>query len=114
VSGNQDLSALTSYLPEDIRYIATDAFYSKFKWVNGIVGLGLHAIGKLRADANLKVLYTGPQKPKGRRRKYDAKLDCSELSEMQRKAGQFEGWIVYRPKKNPVPEHKVEYRTLMN
>jgi predicted GTPase len=34
--------------------------------------------------------------------------------EMQRKAGQFEGWIVYRPKKNPVPEHKVKYRTLMN
>jgi Transposase DDE domain len=77
------LAECQSYLPEDIGYIATDAFYSKFKWVNGIVELGLHAIGKLRADANLKVLYTGPQKRKGRRRKYDGKLDCSELSRFE-------------------------------
>lgn len=77
------LAECQSYLPKDIRYVAADAFYSKFKWVNGIVGLGLHAIGKLRADANLKVLYTGPQKSKGRRRKYDGKLDCSDLSRFE-------------------------------
>jgi Transposase DDE domain len=77
------LAECQSYLPQDIRYVAADAFYSKFKWVNGIVGLGLHAIGKLRADANLKVLYTGPQKSKGRRRKYDGKLDCSDLSRFE-------------------------------
>jgi hypothetical protein len=51
--------------------------------MDGIVGLGLHAIGKLRADANLKVLYTGPQKSKGRRCKYDGKLDCSDLSRFE-------------------------------
>jgi DDE superfamily endonuclease len=77
------LAECQSYLPEDIRYVAADAFYSKFKWVNGIVDLGLHAIGKLRTDANLKVLYTGSQKPKGRRRKYDGKLDCSDLSHLE-------------------------------
>ena len=77
------LAECQSYLPKDIRYVAADAFYSKFKWVNGIVGLGLHAIGKLRADANLKVLYTGSQKPKGRRRKYDGKLDCADLSRFE-------------------------------
>jgi hypothetical protein len=77
------LAECQSYLPQDIRYVAADAFYSKFKWVNGVVGLGLHAIGKLRADANLKVLYTGPQKSKGRRRKYDGKLDCSDLSRFE-------------------------------
>ena len=77
------LAECQSYFPEDIRYVATDAFYSKFKWVNGIVRLGLQAIGKLRTDANLKVLYTGPQKPKGRRRKYDGKLDCSEVSQFE-------------------------------
>jgi hypothetical protein len=77
------LAECQSYLPKDIRYIAADAFYSKFKWVNGIVGLGLHAIGKLRTDANLKVLYSGPQKSKGRRRKYDGKLDCSEVSRFE-------------------------------
>jgi hypothetical protein len=77
------LAECQSYLPKDIRYVAADAFYSKVKWVNGIVGLGLHAIGKLRADANLKVLYTGTQKPKGRRRKYDGKLDCSDLDHFE-------------------------------
>jgi hypothetical protein len=77
------LAECQSYLPEDIRYVLTDAFYSKFKWVNGIVGMGLHAIGKLRTDANLKVLYSGEQKPKGRRRKYDGKLDCSDLSQFE-------------------------------
>lgn len=77
------LAETQSYLPQDIRYVVADAFYSKFKWVNGVVGLGLHAIGKLRADANLKVLYTGIQKPKGRRRQYGEKLDCSNLSQFE-------------------------------
>jgi Transposase DDE domain len=63
--------------------VVADAFDSKFKWVNGVVGLGFHAIGKLRADANLKLLYTGGQKPKGRRREYDGKLDCSDLSRFE-------------------------------
>lgn len=77
------LAKSQSYLPQDICYVVADAFYSKFKWVNGVVDLGLHAIGKLRADANLKVLYTGIQKPKGRRRQFDGKLDCSELSRFE-------------------------------
>jgi DDE superfamily endonuclease len=77
------LAESQSYLPQDVRYVVADAFYSKFKWVNGVVGLGLHAIGKLRADANLKVLYTGVQKPKGRRRQFDGKLDCSDLSRFE-------------------------------
>jgi hypothetical protein len=70
-------------LPQDIRYVVADAFYSKFKWVNGVMGLGLHAIGKLRTDANLKVLYTGAQKPKGRRRQYEGKLDYADLSQFE-------------------------------
>lgn len=77
------LAESQSYFPQDIRYVVADAFYSKFKWVNGVVGLGLHAIGKLRADANLKVLYTGIQKPKGRRRQFDGKLNCADLSRFE-------------------------------
>jgi uncharacterized membrane protein YcjF (UPF0283 family) len=38
------LAECQSYLLQDIRYVCADAFYSKFKWVNGVVGLGLHAI----------------------------------------------------------------------
>jgi hypothetical protein len=40
------LAECQSYLAQDIRYVCADAFYSKFKWVNGVVGLGLHAIGR--------------------------------------------------------------------
>jgi len=54
-----------------IRYMAFDAFLAKDKYVNGLVELGLHGISKLRMDARLKRLYTGPQKARGRKRLFD-------------------------------------------
>lgn len=54
-----------------VKYIAADAFYAKTKYVNGVVEIGLHVISKLRKDARLLRLYTGPQKKRGRKRKYD-------------------------------------------
>jgi len=41
------------------------------KYVNDMVSLGFHAISKLRKDARLRRIYTGPQKAKGRRKKFD-------------------------------------------
>lgn len=67
------------YLPEHVRYIATDAYYTKRKWVNGVVQIKRHVIGKLRRDANLKFLHYGPhQKRRGRRQRYAGKVDLSE------------------------------------
>ena len=63
-----------------MRYVVTDGFYSKYKWVSGVVQLGLHTIGKLRCDANLKFLYSGPQKARGRRRRYGSKVDFNDPS----------------------------------
>ncbi|NJL58116.1 IS4 family transposase, partial [bacterium] len=37
-------------------------------------------MSKLRVDADLRYLYTGTQKPKGRHRQYDGKVDLRELS----------------------------------
>lgn len=71
------------YLPPQVRYALGDGFYSKRKWVNGVIGLNLHAIGKLRCDANLKFLYDGPQKPKGRRRRYVGKVDLSQTQGLE-------------------------------
>ena len=51
--------------------MAFDAFLAKDKYVNGLVELGLHGISKLRMDARLKRLYTGPQKARGRKRLFD-------------------------------------------
>ena len=62
-------------LPAAVRHIVGDGFYSKRKWVDGVMAMGLDAIGKLRHDANLKYLYDGPQKPKGAPRKYDGKVN---------------------------------------
>jgi hypothetical protein len=48
------------YLPKFIRYVVSDGFYGKIKWVNG-VALKLDVISKLRCDADLRYVYTGVQ-----------------------------------------------------
>ena len=54
-----------------VKYMVVDAFFAKIKYVSGVVLLGLHAISKLRKDARLVRIYTGPQKARGRKRKTD-------------------------------------------
>ncbi len=76
------LAYCTPYFPAGIRYVVADGFYSKYKWVTGVVQLGFHAIGRLRSDANLKFLYEGPQKRRGCRRRYDAKVNLADPSRL--------------------------------
>jgi len=57
-----------------------DGFYAKQKFVETTVNAGFTMISRLRRDANLKYLYFGAQKPKGRRRKFDGKVDFNDLS----------------------------------
>jgi hypothetical protein len=71
------------YFPAWIRYVVADGFYSKYKWVTGVVQLGFHAIGKLRCDANLKFLYDGPYQGRGARRKYDGKVNLKDHRRFQ-------------------------------
>lgn len=59
-----------------------DGYYAKEKFVRRMSQLGLTVISRLRADANLKYLYTGGQKPKGRHRKYEGKVDFSDLTQL--------------------------------
>lgn len=54
-----------------IKYIAVDAYFTKNKYVNGAVDVGLHVVSKLRKDARLFRIYNGPQKARGRKRKTD-------------------------------------------
>jgi hypothetical protein len=61
-------------LPPSVRYPAADGYYAKNKFADGVTGAGYHLISKLRHDANLRYLYTGKQKPKGRHRMYDGKV----------------------------------------
>jgi hypothetical protein len=70
-------------LPERVRYLVTDGYYAKKKFIDGVVELGLHNIGKLRHDANLRWLYQGPQKPRGRPKLYDGKVNFNDLSRFE-------------------------------
>ncbi|NJL57205.1 transposase [bacterium] len=70
-----------AYLPSHLKYWAVDGFYSKKKFVDGVVGLNLHVISKLRRDADLRYLYNGVQKPRGAKRKYDGKVQLSDFSQ---------------------------------
>ena len=66
-----------------IRFIVADSFYAKVKFVSGVLGMGLHLISKLRHDADLRWLYTGEQKSKGRRRRYAEKVRFDDLSRFE-------------------------------
>jgi hypothetical protein len=72
--------ACVELLPKAVKYVVVDGFYSKIKFVDGVVSTKHHVISKLRIDANLRYLYTGPQKSRGAKRKYDGKVDLSDLS----------------------------------
>jgi hypothetical protein len=68
-----------------LRYVVTDGYYSKQKFLGGVRALGLHQIGKLRADANLRYLYRGPRRSgPGRPKTYDGKVLWTDLSRFNR------------------------------
>jgi hypothetical protein len=66
-----------------ICYLTHDGCYQKVKFVDGVVSLGLHHIGKMRCDANLRHLCHGPQKPRGRKKVYDGKVRFDDLSRLE-------------------------------
>lgn len=74
------LEIVRPQLPQDVEYLAVDGAYAKEPFVTGALHLDLHISSKLRSDANLRYLYTGVQKSRGRPRKYDGKVDFQDLS----------------------------------
>ena len=79
----QHLETTAVNFPKDVKYGLFDGFYAKLKFVNGVKKLGFEVISKLRCDADLKYLYEGAQKKRGRKRKYDGKVDFQELSRFE-------------------------------
>jgi len=68
-------------LKQHADYIVNDGAYAKKKYVDGIAEqTDLHLISKLRKDADLRYLYTGPQKGgKGRPKTFDGKIICGNI-----------------------------------
>ncbi len=71
-------------LPSGITYHCVDGYYAKKKYIDEVVCLDLHAITKLRSDADCLFLYTGPHpKRRGARRKYDGKVNFQALNRFE-------------------------------
>jgi DDE superfamily endonuclease len=79
----EQLKTARAHLPVAVKYLTADSFYGKKSVVDGVVALDLHLVSKLRIDADLRYCYTGEQKPKGAPRKYDGKVDLSDLSRLE-------------------------------
>jgi hypothetical protein len=79
-----------------LRYVVTDGYYSKQKFLDGVRALALHQIGKLRSDANLRYLYHGPPRSgPGRPKQYDGKVQWADLSRFEQVASGDEGIVLY-------------------
>jgi DDE superfamily endonuclease len=80
----QQLRAHRHRLPSRVKYHCVDGYYAKKKYIDEVVRLDLHAITKLRSDADCWFLYTGPHpKRRGARRKYDGKVHFQDLSRFE-------------------------------
>lgn len=73
-------AAVRPNFPAEVKYAVFDGYFAKQKFVDGIRALDLHVCGKLRVDANLRYLYRGAQKQRGRPRVYDGKVKFADLS----------------------------------
>jgi len=67
------------HLPPQIQYLAVDGAYAQEPFITGVIALHLQVISKLRRDANLRYRFEGVQKARGRRRKYDGRVDLTNL-----------------------------------
>jgi DDE superfamily endonuclease len=80
----QQLHAHRQRLPPSVQYHGVDGYYTKKKYIDTVVSLDLHAITKLRSDADCWFLYRGPHpKRRGARRKYDGKVNFQPLSRFE-------------------------------
>jgi DDE superfamily endonuclease len=80
----QQLRAHRHRLPPGVTYHCVDGYYAKKKYIDEVVRLDLHAITKLRSDADCLFLYTGPHpKRRGARRKYDGKVNFQALNRFE-------------------------------
>src|SRR5499427_9491786 len=80
----QQLRAHRHRLPSRVKYHCVDGYYAKKKYIDEVVSLRLHAITKLRSDADCVFLYTGPHpKRRGARRKYAGKVNFQDLSRFE-------------------------------
>lgn len=61
------------------RYVVVDGQFYKKSFIDALVKAGFEVITKARSDANFRYVYEGAQKPRGRKRLYDGKVDVRKV-----------------------------------
>ena len=86
-----------------LRHVIADGYYSKRKFLDGVRALGLHQIGKLRRDANLRYFYQGLGHPgPGRPKTHDGKVQWDDLSRFERVQSEDDDVVLYHQVLNHV------------
>lgn len=63
--------------------IVADGYYAKFKFLDAVEAEGFTVVSKLRKDCDLRYVYEGMHGKRGRPKKYDGKVDLSDLSRFE-------------------------------
>ena len=72
-----------AHIPSNIRYLAADGAYARKEFFEAVRSNQRHLITRLRCDANLRHLFQGPwPRRKGRKKRYDGKVDLSDVGRM--------------------------------
>ena len=75
---------------QGIRYVAADAYYSKEPFISPVLAAGLHLVGKLRSDADLKWMNKAPYSGKGRPKKFAGKVNLDDAYQDFNPLGEIE------------------------
>ena len=60
--------------------MVADAWFAKQNFIHPVMEAGFEVISRFRADADMKYLYQGPQKGRGRPKKFDGKVNPTQLN----------------------------------
>jgi hypothetical protein len=75
----QCLKTVQNRITGMVKYCVADGFFAKSKFVDGVIDMSLHLICKLRSDANLKFIYKGKERKRGRPKQFDGKVKFNDL-----------------------------------
>ena len=73
------LKATKAHWPTGVQHLAVDGAYARRCFVAGATNEGLFVVSRLRADANLRYLFTGQQSGRGRPKRFAGKVHWNDL-----------------------------------
>lgn len=73
------LQTTKAFWPDGVEHLGVDGAYARHGFVEGVLAQGLQVVSRLRCDANMRYLYDGPQKKRGRAKQYEGKVRWADL-----------------------------------